>query len=99
MFSLKYLIIVAKIRVVVVAHGDGAGGEVGDFERIAISPFPNLLYTVFRSSNASPLPDIFSTMFFFRYCRWMTALKDGGDLDTSRPQLHGLHLQAKKFKP
>ena len=67
MFSSKYLTIVAKIRVVVVTRGDGDGDEVGGFERIAISPsFPNL-YTVFRSSNASPLPDIFSTMFFFRY--------------------------------
>ena len=35
--------------------------------RIAISPsFPNLLYTVGRSSNVSPLPDTFSTLFFFR---------------------------------
>ena len=71
MFSSKYLTIVAKIRVVVVTRGDGDGDEVGAFERIAISPsFPNLLYTVFRSSNASLLPDIFSTMFSFRYCGW-----------------------------
>ena len=71
MFSSKYLTTVAKIRVVVVTHGDGNADEDGGFERIAKSPsFPNLLYTVFRSSNASPLPDIFSTMFFFRYCGW-----------------------------
>ena len=70
MFSLKYLTIVAKICVQVVTCGDGDGDEVGGFERIAISPFPNLLYTVFRSSNTSPLPHIFSTMFFFRYCGW-----------------------------
>ena len=44
--------------------GDEDGG--GD-ARIAISPsFPNLLYTVCRSSNVSPLPDTFSTSFFFR---------------------------------
>ena len=31
-----------------------------DSARIAISPsFPNLLYTVCRSSNVSPLPDTF----------------------------------------
>ena len=40
----------------------------GKSERIAISPsFPYLLYTIFSSSNDSPLPDIFSTMFFLRY--------------------------------
>ena len=71
MFSSKYLTIVAKIRVVVVTRGDGDGDQVGGFERIAVSPsFPNLLYTVFRSPNASPLLDIFSNMFFFRYCGW-----------------------------
>ena len=69
MFSSKYLTIVAKIRVVVVICGNDNGDEVGGFERMAISPsFPNLLYTVFRFLNASSLPDIFSTMFFFRYC-------------------------------
>ena len=64
MFSSKYLTIVAKIRDVVVTRGDQA--VIGDEEcgclRIAISPsFPNLLYTVCRSSIASPLrlPDIF----------------------------------------
>ena len=42
------------------------GDEDGDCARIAISPsFPNLLYTVCRSSNVSPLPDTFSTLFFF----------------------------------
>ena len=72
MFSSKYLTTVAKIRVVVVTRGDGDADEDGGFERIAISPsFPNLLYTVFRSSNASPLPDIFSSMFFFRNCGWL----------------------------
>ena len=40
------------------------GDEDGDCARIAISPsFPNLLYTVCRSSNVSPL---LSTLFFFR---------------------------------
>ena len=43
--------------------GDGDGGCA----RFAISPsFRNLLYTVCRSSNVSPLPDTFSTLFFFR---------------------------------
>ena len=75
MFSSKYLTI---IRVVVVTRGDGDGDEVGGFERIAMSPsFPNLLYTVFRSSNASQFPDLFSTMFFCRCCRWLRlSLKD-----------------------
>ena len=45
------------------------GGEDGGCARIAISPsFPNLLYTVCRSSNVSPLPDTFgiiSTAKFF----------------------------------
>ena len=42
------------------------GDEDGGCARIAISPsFPNLLYTVCRSSNVSPLPDTFSTLFFF----------------------------------
>ena len=42
------------------------GDEDGGCARIAISPsFPNLRYTVFRSSNVSPLPDTFSTLFFF----------------------------------
>ena len=59
MFSSKYLTTVAIIRVVVVTHGDGNADEDGGFERSAISPFPNLLYTDFRSSNVSPLPDIF----------------------------------------
>ena len=71
MFSSKYLTTVSKIRVVVVTRGDGDADGGGGFERTAVSPsFPNLLYTVFKSSNASPLPDIFSTMFFFRYCGW-----------------------------
>ena len=43
------------------------GDEDGDCERIAISPsFPNLLYTVCRSSNVSPPPDTFSTLLFCR---------------------------------
>ena len=43
------------------------GDEDGDYAKIAISPsFPNLLYTVCRSSNVSPLPDTFSTLFFCR---------------------------------
>ena len=68
MFSSKYVTIVVKIRtelwwslvrMAIVGDEDGA--------RIAISPsFPNLLYTVCRSSNVSPLPDTFSTLFFFR---------------------------------
>ena len=33
---------------------------------IATEAFPNLLYTVYRSLNASPLPDTFSTLFSFR---------------------------------
>ena len=44
-------------------------GIVGDEDgaRIAISPsFPNLLYTVCRSSNVRPLPDTCLTLFFFR---------------------------------
>ena len=36
--------------------------EDGGCARIAISPsFPNLLYTVCRSSNASPLTDTFQS--------------------------------------
>ena len=43
--------------------------EVGGLDRIAIGPsFPYLLYPIFKSSNESPLLDIFSTMFFLRYC-------------------------------
>ena len=43
------------------------GDEDGGCATIAISPsFPNLLYTVCRSLNVSPLPDTFSTFFFFR---------------------------------
>ena len=68
MFSSKYLTIVAKIRTVVVTREDAiVGDEDGGCARIAISPsFPNLLYAVCRSSNVSPLPDTFSTLFFFR---------------------------------
>ena len=41
--------------------------EDGGCARIAISAsYPNLLYTVYRSSNASTLPDTFSTLSFFR---------------------------------
>ena len=53
------------------------GQEDGKFnivacKTIAISPsFPNLfLYTRWRSSNASPLPDTFSFTFFLMYCGW-----------------------------
>ena len=45
------------------------GDEDGGYScaRIAISiSFPNLLYTVCRSSNVSPRPDTFSTLFLFR---------------------------------
>ena len=43
------------------------GDEDGGCARIAISTsFPNLLYTVYRSSNVSPLPDTFSSLLFFR---------------------------------
>ena len=62
--------------------------------RIAISPlFPNLLYTVCRSSNASPLPDNFQPGSSLgnadgQVFLWMSAVKDGTDLNTSRPQLH-----------
>ena len=43
------------------------GDEDGGCARIARSPsFLNLLYTVCRSSNVGPLPDTFSTLFFFR---------------------------------
>ena len=43
--------------------GDEDGGCAG----IAISPLlPNLPYTVCRSSNVSPLPNTFSTLFFLR---------------------------------
>ena len=52
-------------------RGDADKDEVGGLERIAISPsLPYLLYTIFRSWNDGPLPDIFSTMFFLRYCGW-----------------------------
>ena len=68
MFSSKYLTIVAKSRTVVVTLEEAiVGDEYGGCARIAISPsFSNLLYTVCRSSNVSPLPDTFSTLFFFR---------------------------------
>ena len=63
------------------------GDEDGDCARIAISPsFPNLLYTVCRSSNVSPLPDTFSTLFFCRdnfdseVFLLKSAVKDGTDL-------------------
>ena len=39
--------------------------EEGSCSGMAIPSFPNLLYTVFSSSNASPIPDIFSTSLFF----------------------------------
>ena len=43
------------------------GDEDSGCVRIAISPsFPSLLYTVCRSSNVSPLPDTFSTLFYLR---------------------------------
>ena len=43
------------------------GDEDRGCARIAISPsFADLLYTVSRSSNVTPLPDTFSTLFFFR---------------------------------
>ena len=46
-----------------VTRGDDNEGEVGRLDRIAISPsFPYLLCTIFRSSNASPLPDIFGDL-------------------------------------
>ena len=36
---------------------------------MAITPFfPYLLYTLLRSSNASPLPAIFSVMFILKHC-------------------------------
>ena len=67
MFSSKYLTVVARIRTVVVTRRMAIiGDEDSGCARIAISPsFPNLLYTVCRSSNVSPLPDTFSTLFFF----------------------------------
>ena len=90
MFSSKYLTIVAKIRTVEVTREDGmaiVGDEDGGCARIAISPsFPNLLYSVCRSSNVSPLPDTFSTLFFFRdnfdgeVFLYKSAIKDGADL-------------------
>ena len=65
MFSSKYLTIVVKIRTVVVTREDG--DEDSSCARIAISSsFPNLLYTVCRSSNVSTLPGTFSTLFVFR---------------------------------
>ena len=58
MFSSKWW---SPVRMAIV------GDEDGGCARIAISPsFPNLLYTVCRSSNVSPLPDTFSTLFLFR---------------------------------
>ena len=88
MFSSQHLTIVAKIepwwslvRMAIV------GDEDGGCARIAISPsFPNLLYTVCRSSNVSPLPDTFSTLFFFRdnfdgeVFLYKSAVKDSADL-------------------
>ena len=66
------------------------GDEDGSCARFAISPsFRNLLYTVCRSSNVSPLPDTFSTLFFFRdnfdgeVFLQKPAVKDGADLKTS----------------
>lgn len=57
-FSSKYLTIVARIRDVVVTRGDQAviGDEECGCARIVIShSFPNLLFTVCRSSIARPL--------------------------------------------
>ena len=63
------------------------GDEDGSCARISMSPsFPNLLYTVCRSLNVSPLPDAFSTLFFFRdnldgeVFLYKSAVKDGVDL-------------------
>ena len=63
------------------------GDEDGGCARIAISPsFPDLLYTVWRSSNVSRLPDTFSTLFFFRdnfdgeVFFYKSAVKDSADL-------------------
>ena len=63
------------------------GDENAGSARIAISPsFPNLLYTVCRSSDVSPLPDTFSTFFFFRdnfnveVFLYKSTVKDGADL-------------------
>ena len=63
------------------------GDEDGGCARIAISPsFPNLLYTVCGSSNVSPLPNTFSTLFFFRdnfdgeVFLYKSAVKDSADL-------------------
>ena len=54
------------MRMAIVGDEDG-GCANACCARIAINPsFPNLLYTVCRSSNFSPLPDTFSTLFFFR---------------------------------
>ena len=58
------------------------GDEDGGCARIAISAsYPNLLYTVYRSSNSSQLPDTFSTLFFFRdNFDGEVFVKDGADL-------------------
>ena len=63
------------------------GDKDGGCARIAISPsFPNLVYTVCRSSNVIPLPDAFSTLFLFRdnfdgeVFLSKSAVKDGADL-------------------
>ena len=63
------------------------GDEDCGCARIAISPsLPNLLYAVCRSSNVSPLPDTFSTLFLFRnnfageVFLQKSAAKDGADL-------------------
>ena len=63
------------------------GNEDGGCGRITRSPsFPNLLYTVCRSSSVSPLPDTFSTLFFLRdnsdgeVFLLRAAVKDGADL-------------------
>ena len=107
MFSSKYLTIVARIRDVVVTRGDQAiiGDEECGCARIAISPsFPNLLFTVCRSSIARPLSlfDIFLNYALkcgrrsFSFGRglggggggWLSAVNDGIDHNRLRPKLH-----------
>ena len=63
------------------------GNVDGGCARNAISSsFPNLLYTVCRSSNVNPLPDTFSTLFFFKdnfdgeVFLYKSAVKDSPDL-------------------
>ena len=81
------------------------GDEDGGCARIAISPsFPYLLYTVCRSSNVSPLPDTFSTLFSLgiistaKFFFYKSAVKDGADLAINRTSCPQLHVQDRRSR-